>query len=88
MAEMLTRVPRVREDWSSNSGPAKSYTTLQTVRHRFNIYASNSVALALCWAPQTRYTLRGWAPQTRYTLRRNTVSIMKGLVWFLEAENP
>jgi len=47
MAERLTRVPRVREAWSSNSGPAKSYTALQTDRHRFNIYASNCVALAL-----------------------------------------
>jgi len=27
--------------------PAKSYTALQTVRHRFNIYASSCVALAL-----------------------------------------
>jgi len=37
---------------------------LQTVRHRFNIYAgSRRVALALS---------RRWAPQTRYTLRRNT----------------
>jgi len=25
---------------------------------------------------------RKWAPLTRYTLRRNTASIMKGLVWF------
>jgi len=47
MAEQLTRVPRVREVWSSNPGPAKSYTALQTVRHRFNIYASNCVAVAL-----------------------------------------
>jgi len=38
---------------------------LQTVRHRFNIYASS------------------WAPPTCYTLRRNTASIMKGLVWHL-----
>jgi len=44
MAERLTRV---REVWSSNPGPAKSYTALQTARHRFNIYASNCVALAL-----------------------------------------
>jgi len=29
---------------------------------------------------------RSWAPPTRYTLRRNTASIMKGLVW-LESEN-
>jgi len=28
-------------------GPAKSYTALQTVRHRFNIYASSGVAFAL-----------------------------------------
>jgi len=26
---------------------------------------------------------RRWAPPTRYTLRRNTASIMKGLVWRL-----
>jgi len=26
--------------------------------------------------------MRRWAPPTRYTLRRNTASIMKGLVWF------
>jgi len=47
MVERLTRVPRVREVWSSNPGLAKSYTALQTVRHRFNIYASSCVALAL-----------------------------------------
>jgi len=29
---------------------AKSYTALQTVRHRFNIYASSCVALALASA--------------------------------------
>jgi len=34
MTARLTRVPRVREVWSSNPGPAKSYTALQTVRHR------------------------------------------------------
>jgi len=34
---------------------------LQTVRHRFNIYASSGVILML-W--------RGWVQQTRYTLRR------------------
>jgi len=28
--------------------PARSYAALQTVRHRFNIYAGTSVALALC----------------------------------------
>jgi len=27
--------------------PAKSYTALQTVRHRFNIYASGCVTMAL-----------------------------------------
>jgi len=41
MAERLTRV------WSSNPGPAKFYTALQAVRHRFNIYASRCAALAL-----------------------------------------
>jgi len=44
MAERLTYVHRVLKVWSSSSGRAKSYTT---VRHRFNIYASNCVALAL-----------------------------------------
>jgi len=29
MAERLSRVPRVREVWSSNPEPAKSYTALQ-----------------------------------------------------------
>jgi len=47
MAERLTYVLRVREVWSSNLELAKSYTALQTVRHRFNIYASSCVALAL-----------------------------------------
>jgi len=65
----------VREIWSSNPGPAKSYTALQTVRHRFKIYASSCVAFGA--------TTRRWAPPTRYTLRHNTASIMKGLVfWF------
>jgi len=50
---------------------------LQTVRHRFNICSSSCVALAL---------QRGdghWATRTRYMLRRNTASIMKGLVFGL-----
>jgi len=47
MAERLMRVLRVREVWSSNSGPTTSYTALQTVRYRFNIYESSCVALAL-----------------------------------------
>jgi len=50
------------------------FASLQTVHHRFNIYASSCVALAL-WRGNGQ-----WAPQTRYTLRRNTASIMKGLV--------
>jgi len=45
MAKRLTRVPRVREVWSSNPGQAKSYTALQTVRHRFNIYVGIAVLL-------------------------------------------
>jgi len=47
MTERLTRVPRVQEVWSLNLGLAKSYTALQTVRHRFNICSSSCVALAL-----------------------------------------
>jgi len=47
MGERLTRGLRVREVWSSNPGPAKLYTALQTVRHRFNIYEDSCVALAL-----------------------------------------
>jgi len=32
---------------------------LQTVRHRFNIYASSCLsAMTRSWAPQTRYTPR------------------------------
>jgi len=48
MSKRLMRVPRVREVWNSNFGPVKSYTVLQMVRYRFNIYASDYVALALC----------------------------------------
>jgi len=40
-------MPHVREVWSLNPGPAKSYTALQTIRYRFNIYVSSCVALAL-----------------------------------------
>jgi len=47
MTERLTRVPRVREVDSSNPRLVKSFTALQTVRHRFNIYASSCVALTL-----------------------------------------
>jgi len=47
MAKRLTRLPRVLEVWSSDLGPTKSYTALQTVRHRFYIYASSRFALAL-----------------------------------------
>jgi len=46
-AERLTRVPRVREVWSSNPGLAKPYTALQTARRSFNIYAGSCAALAL-----------------------------------------
>jgi len=47
MAERLTRVPRMRKVWRSNPEPAKSYTALQTVCHRFNIYTSTCIALPL-----------------------------------------
>jgi len=46
MAKQLTCVPRVREVWSSNPGPAKSYIALQTIRHRFNIYTQVAVLLS------------------------------------------
>jgi len=52
---------------------------LHTVRHRFNIYSSSCVDLALWCA--------NWVPPTRYTLRRNTASnvffffdLMKGFM--------
>jgi len=38
---------RVREADGSIPKPVKSYTALQTVRHRFNIYARSCVALVL-----------------------------------------
>jgi len=63
-------VPRVRDFESKR--PAKYYTALPTVRHRFNIYAG----YLCCLGAMTQK----WAPQTRYTLRRNTASIMKGLI--------
>jgi len=47
MAERLTHVIRMREVWSPNARLAKFKTALQTVRHRFNIYTSSCVALAL-----------------------------------------
>jgi len=34
---------------SESQRPAKSYTALQAVRHRFNIYAGSCFALALLW---------------------------------------
>jgi len=50
---------------------------LQTVRHCFNFYANS---YECCLGAMTRR----WEPTTRYTLRRNTVSIMKGLVFRLD----
>jgi len=46
------RVPHVWGVWSSNPELAKSCTALQTIRHRFNIYASSCVALTRRWAAQ------------------------------------
>jgi len=45
MAVRLTRVPSVLE--VEYQRPAKSYTALQTIRHRFNIYVVSCIALAL-----------------------------------------
>jgi len=39
IAEQLTRVSHVWEVDSSNPRPDKSYTTLQTISYRLNIYA-------------------------------------------------
>jgi len=48
---------------------------LQTVRHRFNIYASSLCFLgAMTWR---------WVLSTHYTLRCNTASIRFGLLKFL-----
>jgi len=61
---------------------AKSYTALQTVCHRFNIYAGS------CLGAMTR----SWALQTRCTLQHSVASIMKcwvfGLVysWRIETD--
>jgi len=66
----------VREIWSSNPRPSKSYAALQTARHHFNIYASTIVHV-LPW----RYVTDGHR-QLVYTLRRNTASIIKGLVLY------
>jgi len=51
--------------------PAKSYTALQTVRHRFNIYAGSFVALTLWRRDGHRKFVK------RLGLGRNTTSIMK-----------
>jgi len=56
----------------SNFGPAKSYTSLQMVRHRFNIYAWIAV---LPWC----YDVEMGTANLLYA-RRITASIMKGLV--------
>jgi len=45
MVEWLTHMPCVQEFESQR--PAKSYTVLQTVCHRFNIYAGSCIALEL-----------------------------------------
>jgi len=47
MTEQKMSLARVQEVSNSNPGLAKSYTALQTVHQRFNIYASSCVALAL-----------------------------------------
>jgi len=54
---------------------------LQTVRHRFKICTSSFLLCCL------GAMLQRWVPPTRYTLRRNTTSIMKGLVlvWYIIA---
>jgi len=61
MADLLTRVPRVQEVWSSNPGPTKFYIALQTVRQHYNIYASSCVALALVAEMNTANSLHASA---------------------------
>jgi len=60
MAEQLTRLPRAGGREFVSQKPVKSYAVLQTVRHRFNIYAGTAV---LPW----RYDTEMGTP-TRYTL--------------------
>jgi len=48
MAKQLTGRTHMWEFWISNPGPNRSYATLQTVRRRFNVYATSCAALALC----------------------------------------
>jgi len=74
LAERLTCVHRVREVWSSNPGPAISYTALQMVHQRFNIYADSCVALALWRGDEHRKLV------TRFS---NMASITKGLVFLI-----
>jgi len=72
MVERLTRVLRVREVWSLNPGPDKSYIALQTVRHRFNIYASSCAGLAQCREDGRRKLVTRFGVNIKY--------VMKGLV--------
>ena len=57
----------------SNLGPVKSDTVLPTARYHCDISLKGAVLL-------TGAMMRRWTPPTRYTLRRNTASIMKGLI--------
>jgi len=69
-------VLRVREFWSSKfrADEILYCTVLQTVRHRFNIYASIPVQCLHCLGA----LMQRWVPQTHYMLQRNTMSIMNG----------
>jgi len=61
MAVILTLVHRVREDWSSNLEPAKSYTGYEQFATAPIFCESSSVALVFCCGDgpsETLYTLR------------------------------
>jgi len=73
MAKRLLRLPRVQEVKSSKRKGRPNLT--QRCKRLATASTSTQVAV-LPW----RYMTRRWAPQSRYTLRRNTASVMKGLV--------
>jgi len=53
------------------------------VTQRCRWFANASISMQVAMLPW-RYVVE-WAPQTRYMLRRNTASIMKGLVLGLDS---
>jgi len=58
MAEVVRRLPLVREVWDSNLEPIKIYTW-PTTRHRCNLDCVDLGAKPRRWAPLTRDTRKG-----------------------------